>query len=116
MKLLWIHLTVFCRRLREGYSLRESWSFGWECADDVRDLQKAGKVWLSWYFSPSPIGYQGKQWLMDGTDWDTGDKCGHVYTTNRDSATRYTREEALKLTPKYDGSSGIEKRSGIERA
>lgn len=113
---LWIHSRVFLRRLREGYSLRESWSFGSEVVSQVKDMEKAGKVWLSWYYSPSPIGYQGKQWLMDGTDWDTGEKEGHVYTRNRDHATRYTREEALKLTPKYDGSSGIAKRAGIERA
>lgn len=111
---LWIHSRVFLRRLREGYSLRESWHFGEECVAQVKDMEKAGKVWLSWY--RDPIDWNGKHYLMDGIDWDTGEKEGHVYVTDRDRATRYTREEALKLTPKYDGSGGIAKRTGIERA
>lgn len=112
---LWTQSRVFLRRLREGYSLRESWNFGSEVVAQVKDMEKAGKVWLSWY--RDPINWNGKHYLVDDIDHETGKPDGgHWYTTDRDRATRYTREEALKLTPKYDGSSGIAKRAGIERA
>ena len=74
-----------------------------------RRLQPDPK-YLSWYRDGRPW-MNDKKWLADSWDGE-----GHVYVRERDKATRYDRETALKLTPKYDGSGGIEKRAGIERA
>lgn len=66
------------------------------------------KGWVSWYETPIS---RHKAWLKP-------DCCdGWLYTPYRHEAHVFpTREEALKVTPVYDGGEDVSTRTGVEPA
>lgn len=65
---------------------------------------------ISWYADPRYP--DRRQWLCFNEGEGVGS--GYWYSSNwRDAYQFDTRAEALAVTPTYDGSSGIERRTGV---
>lgn len=65
---------------------------------------------VSWYQEPK----SGRVIYLRRASTDPDD--GYIYVSDKENATHFETFEAADLpTPRYDGSSNIEKRAGVER-
>lgn len=72
-------------------------------------LEEQKYFYISWYDAPITL---KRRYLKK----DNHDGSSYYYVDSMDSAERFsTYEECLKVTPVYDGSSGIGIRTGVKR-